>query len=217
MLDTGLYGLPGHLVRRLNQVSMSLFAQRMEAAGVDLTPVQFAALKAVQSHPMIDQATLAGAIAYDRTTIGGVIDRLEMKGLIRRELSSNDRRVRQLVLEPAGEDIIAHLQSYIEDVQVALVAPLTETERQIFMRLLQKLTRENNEHSRAPLRPVPAETAPPRKNSELPDGRSASLAGAAGRRLARTLAPGLVEGAVPGIEKHRGGARRPGRQNVKGA
>ncbi len=206
MLDIGLYTLPAHLIRRLHQVSVSLFAQRMEAAGVDLTPVQYAALKAVQSHPMIDQATLAGAIAYDRTTIGGVIDRLEMKGLIRRELSSNDRRVRQLVLSPAGEDIIAHLKGFIADVQVALLAPLKETEREIFVRLLQKLTWENNEHSRAPLRPV----------AEPSDVRPASRAAEAGRARP-DLAPGLVEGSVPGIEKHRRRAGRPARQNVKGA
>lgn len=215
MLDIGLYTLPAHLIRRLHQVSVSLFAQRMEAAGVDLTPVQYAALKAVQSHPMIDQATLAGAIAYDRTTIGGVIDRLEMKGLIRRELSSNDRRVRQLVLSPAGEDIIAHLKGFIADVQVALLAPLKETEREIFVRLLQKLTWENNEHSRAPLRPV-AETSPRSKGAEPSDLRPASRAAEAGRARP-DLAPGLVEGSVPGIDKHRRRAGRPARQNVKGA
>lgn len=160
LLDSGLYGLPGHLVRRLHQVSVSLFAQRMEAAETDLTPVQYAALKAIQSHPGIDQATLAGAIAYDRTTIGGVVDRLEGKGLVRREFSPVDRRVRQLALEPAGEALIERLRPFIQEVQVALLAPLTDAERETFMRLLQKLTKANNEHSRAPLRPI-ARRQPP--------------------------------------------------------
>ncbi len=218
MLDHGLYASPGHLVRRLQQVSVSLFAQRMEAAGVDLTSVQYAALKAIQSHPMIDQATLAGAIAYDRTTIGGVIDRLESKGLVRRELSPSDRRVRQLVLEAAGERLIGHLQTYVQDVQVALLAPLSEDERQSFMRLLQKLTRENNEHSRAPLRPVSRRDAPAPGRGTKGRGRSSAGSGTPVEAIpSATLAPGLVEGAVPLIEKQQARGRGPARQHVKRA
>ncbi len=52
-------------------------------AGIDLTPVQFAALTTVDDNPGVDQATLAGHIAY--VTIGRVVDRLVQKGLLRRE------------------------------------------------------------------------------------------------------------------------------------
>ena len=38
------------------------------------------------ANPGIDQARLATAIAFDRATTGGVIDRLEAKGLVRREI-----------------------------------------------------------------------------------------------------------------------------------
>ena len=57
----------------------------MAEAGFDLTPVQFAALAVIAEHPRIDQATLAGLIAYDRVTIGGVVDRLSQKGYILRD------------------------------------------------------------------------------------------------------------------------------------
>ncbi|HZD92122.1 MAG TPA: MarR family transcriptional regulator, partial [Pseudolabrys sp.] len=81
---------PGHLARRFQQIAVAVFHAEMEKAGFDLTPVQYAALGAVATRPGIDQATLAGLIAYDRTTIGGVVDRLVQKGLLVREASNRD-------------------------------------------------------------------------------------------------------------------------------
>ena len=68
--------MPGHLARRFQQIAVAIFHAEVEEAGYDLTPVQYAALTTIRTHPGIDQATLAGLIAYDRTTITGVVDRL---------------------------------------------------------------------------------------------------------------------------------------------
>ncbi len=70
---------------------MAVFHAEVSAAGSDLTPVQFAALVQVRANPELDQATFAGMIAYDRATIGGVIDRLAEKGLVERKPSNRDR------------------------------------------------------------------------------------------------------------------------------
>ena len=151
--DLAIYRMPGHLIRRLQQVAVSLFLE--ETAEFDITPVQYAALKAIQTYPGLDQATLAGVIAYDRTTIGGVVDRLEDKGLVRRTLSETDRRVRRLMIEPKGESLLESLDPAVERVQQRMLSPLGREERMIFMLLLAKLTDANNERSRAPLRPIP--------------------------------------------------------------
>src|SRR5215213_2944818 len=68
--------MPGHLARRFQQIAVAVFLAEVEDAGFDLTPVQYAALAAIKLNPGIDQVTLAGLIAYDRTTITGVVDRL---------------------------------------------------------------------------------------------------------------------------------------------
>ena len=95
--------MAGHLIRRLHQQSTQVFQARTQAAGFDLTSVQFAALDAIAQQPGIDQASLAATISFDRATIGGVIDRLEQKGLVQRVVSAQDRRARQLQLTPEGE------------------------------------------------------------------------------------------------------------------
>jgi DNA-binding MarR family transcriptional regulator len=149
-----LYGYPGLLIRRLQQVAVSLFHEGLDERGFDITPVQYGALRAIEAHPGIDQATLAGAIAYDRATIGGVVDRLESKGLVRRMPSPTDKRVRLVALEPAGERLLKRLTPVVLDVQDRILEPLDDAEKAEFLRLMTKLTDASNERSRAPLRPV---------------------------------------------------------------
>ena len=74
------HDMPGHLARRFQQIAVAVFLAEVEEAGYDLTPVQYAALAAVGANHGIDQVTLAGLIAYDRSTITGVVDRLVQKG-----------------------------------------------------------------------------------------------------------------------------------------
>jgi MarR family transcriptional regulator, temperature-dependent positive regulator of motility len=151
---TDLYQLPGHLIRRLHQISGSIFAARMAAAGFDLTPVQYAALVAVERTPRIDQATLAGLIAYDRVTIGGVVDRLCNKGYLVRTVSKQDRRARELELTDKGRSVLAVTAPVIREIQDQTLTGLTRDEKATLVDLLRKATDAGNDLSRAPLRPI---------------------------------------------------------------
>lgn len=143
-LDT----LPGHLLRRMHQISVGIFMSETEK--INLTPIQFAALQAVSQHPGIDQKTLAQSIALDTSTIGGVIDRLEARGLIERQASKEDRRVRLLTLSKDGEKTLQLAIPIMLEVQKKILSPLSTAEKQLFMKLLNQLVQANNEFSRAP-------------------------------------------------------------------
>lgn len=147
-----IYTMPGHLIRRLQQLSSSIFAEQMRTAGVDLTSPQFAALTMLQDNPGIDQATLAGLIAHDRATIGGVVERLCAKGLIERRTNPNDRRAKVLALTPTGEDRIAQIRPIVETMQKKLLVGLDDAEKEEFIRLASKIAAAGNDRSRAPLR-----------------------------------------------------------------
>ena len=127
--------MAGHLIRRLHQLSTQVFVQRTQAAGFDLTPVQFAALDAIGHHPGTDQATVAELIAYDRATIGGVIERLEQKGWVDRVVSERDRRARVLSLTPEGQRILAALVPVVRNLQDEILQALGEADRARFLRL----------------------------------------------------------------------------------
>lgn len=136
-----LFDMAGHLIRRLHQQSVQVFVQRTQAAGFDLTPVQFAALDAIHANPATDQARVAEFIGYDRATIGGVIDRLEQKGWVRRVVSERDRRSRQLSLTPAGKRVRSSLLPIVTDLQEEILLSLGHSDRERFLRLARQALR----------------------------------------------------------------------------
>jgi DNA-binding MarR family transcriptional regulator len=149
--------MPGHLARRFQQIAVAVFHAEVGEAGYDLTPVQYAALATVMANPGIDQATLAGLIAYDRTTIGGVVDRLVQKGLLLRNPSSTDRRARELQITDEGRQTLSGIEPAVEAAQRIMLRGLTAPEAVELMRLLRKAIAAGNELSRAPLREASTE------------------------------------------------------------
>jgi MarR family transcriptional regulator, lower aerobic nicotinate degradation pathway regulator len=180
--DHRIHAKPGHLIRRLQQISVAIFMDQTRK--FDITPVQYAGILAIQIHPGIDQTTLCNIIAFDRSTIGDVVTRLEAKGLIRRLPNPTDRRTKLLYVTPAGRRLIGAIEPAIQSAQRRILAPLGPDERTAFMQMLQRLVHINNEHSRAPVRPKDVR---PRRRSERagnPGGRSPAAARARARRRA---------------------------------
>lgn len=148
--DSRLVEMPGHLIRRLQQIAYALFVE--QARDFDFTPVQYAALVAVANNPGIDQTTLGNIIALDRSTMGDVVGRLEKKDLIRRIGGAADRRTKSLSVTAAGRRLIRDIEPAVLATQRQILAPLKPAERALFMAMLKHLVRLNNERSRAPLR-----------------------------------------------------------------
>jgi len=148
--DEEIYGKPGHLIRRLQQIAVAIFVA--ETKSFDITPVQYASLLAVQLHPGIDQTALMEVVAFDLSTIGEVVGRLESKGLVKRLISAKDRRARVLYITAAGRRLLVQIKPGVEAAQERILAPLLRAERAPFMRALKHLVEANNELSRVPLR-----------------------------------------------------------------
>lgn len=144
--------MPGHLARRFQQIAVAVFLAEVGEAGFDLTPVQYAALASIKANPGIDQATLAGLIAYDRTTITGVVDRLVQKNLLERRASSRDRRARELEITDEGKRTLRAITPAVEEAQRLMLRGLSAKEAAELMRLMRKAIAAGNELSRAPLR-----------------------------------------------------------------
>ena len=132
-----LYSMPGHLIRRIHQISSAIFAEECAASG--LTSVQFAALVAIRENPEVDATRLSALIAFDRSTLGDVLERLEAKGWIERDSSPNDKRVKLLRLSPAGLRILSDVEPGVHRVQQRLLEPLEPRERANMVRLLAQL------------------------------------------------------------------------------
>lgn len=137
-VDTPAYVLDdqaGFLMRRANQRHLALFAKAIP----DLTPTQFAALAKLCELGQTSQNALGRATAMDAATIKGVIDRLRQRGLVGATPDPDDRRRVLLVPTKAGLDAFAALSARAIEITRDTLAPLSETERAVFLGLLSRL------------------------------------------------------------------------------
>ncbi|MBR0797929.1 MarR family transcriptional regulator [Bradyrhizobium jicamae] len=145
-----VYTAPGYLFRRMQQIAVALFME--ECRAFDLTPVQYAALIAISTHPGIDATRLSAVIAFDRSTLGSVIERLEAKAFIERKPAVEDKRVKLLYLTRAGAAVLESIVPSVDKAQARMLQPLKPADRKALLALLTQLVDLNNEASRVPLR-----------------------------------------------------------------
>jgi len=145
-----VYTKPGYLFRRMQQIAVAIFVE--ECKDFDITPVQYAALVAIQTHPGIDATRLSAVIAFDRSTLGSVIERLEAKGQIGRKPAADDKRVKLLYLTRGGARLLRDVTPAVDRAQARMLQPLKAGDRKTLMALLAQLVDRNNEASRVPLR-----------------------------------------------------------------
>jgi DNA-binding MarR family transcriptional regulator len=132
-----VYTKPGHLIRRLQQIAVSVFAQ--ECADHDITPVQYAALVAVRDNPGLDATRIAALVAFDRSTIGNVLERLEGKGLIERRANPDDRRVKMLKISRRGARLLDKCEPAVLRAQERMLDPLDGAERRAFINQMRRI------------------------------------------------------------------------------
>ena len=145
-----VYAAPGYLFRRMQQIAVSIFMEECKA--FDLTPVQYAALIAIHPHPGIDATRLSAVIAFDRSTLGSVIERLQAKDFVERKPAPEDKRIKLLYLTKQGAAILREIIPAVERAQARMLEPLKPTERKALMGLMSQRGDLNNEASRVPLR-----------------------------------------------------------------
>jgi DNA-binding MarR family transcriptional regulator len=145
-----VYTKPGYLFRRMQQIAVAIFVEECKA--YDLTPVQYAALVAIRTHPGIDATRLSAVIAFDRSTLGNVIERLESKAHVERKPSREDKRVKLLYLTKAGAALLRDIMPSVDRAQARMLQPLKPADRRTLMVLMTQLVDLNNEASRVPLR-----------------------------------------------------------------
>ena len=103
-----------------------------------MTPVQARALLALD-HP-VPMRDLAAHLRCDPSNVTGIADRLESRGLVRRDAGGTDRRVKLLVTTPAGEKVRHELEEALLETS-PFMAGLNARERQTLRTLLVKINR----------------------------------------------------------------------------
>src|SRR5436190_16165197 len=89
------------------------FAERGQlpssAAEFDLSPIQCHVLHLIEPGRPLPMSRLAETLSCDASNVTGLVDRLESRGLVQRQPSPRDRRVKVLTLTPTGSRLRAQL------------------------------------------------------------------------------------------------------------
>lgn len=89
----------------------------------------------------LSQSELADRLAVEGATMVSMIDRLVKAGLVVREPSTIDRRVKRVVLTPAGNALYAKVKAEAEAFRRELLAQVPTAELRGATELLEKLQR----------------------------------------------------------------------------
>ncbi|SRR5881409_668584 len=118
------------------------FSQRADlpalAAEFDLSPVQCHVLRLIEPGQPVPMGRIAETLACDASNVTGLVDRLEARGLIRRQPSEEDRRVKVLDLTPAGARLRAVVLERMTRPPESL-SRLSPSEQRNLVRILRRL------------------------------------------------------------------------------
>lgn len=137
MIKPDLDKNPGFLFRRMQQVSVSLFLNRLREFGI--TPLQYTILRIIRAQPGIDQISVASRAILDASTVKDIVARLEARGLVERRTGKLDRRTRSVSLTRAGDRLLAAVEPEVRRARRELLAPLSRQEQATLLRLLRSL------------------------------------------------------------------------------
>ena len=128
--------VPAHLGRLFHQLCQVLVAEAQATEG--LVSPEYAALASLDEEPGLDQRGLAASIGVDRNTIGIVVERLEQRGLLTREVDPADRRARVLRLTPEGAALRRRLRPRMLAANARALEALSAEEAATLLALLHR-------------------------------------------------------------------------------
>ena len=118
----------GFLLAKAHQRGWALFSE--EISRYDLTPPQFSVLAFLWQQDGLTQTELSEKAQIDRTTIGGLLDRMARSNLLERRPHPQDRRAHLVYLTEQGKRLEPELTSLANQVLKRFTAGLSETDKQ---------------------------------------------------------------------------------------
>ena len=112
-----------------------IWHKRMRA--IDLTPPQSIAMRKLLDGPL-SMGSVAEVLSCDASTLTGIADRLEERGLIERRVDAGDRRVKLLALTTVGRELVTSIDGPFT-AEIPGFVSLSEAERAELTRLLFRL------------------------------------------------------------------------------
>lgn len=127
----------GFLIHDVSRLRRSAFDRGLKPLGV--TRAQWWVLANLARKDGMTQSQLAEALDLGKVAVGGLLDRLERSGLVRREIDPNDRRVNRVFLEPSSQRVIQDLRQVGRALNQQILEGLSHEEIEVAAAVLDKM------------------------------------------------------------------------------
>lgn len=131
--------LLGYQTVQAELVTTRVFAQVVEEGGFELRPVEFTMLQLVKENVGVTPTRLAAALAMTAPAVTIWLDRLEARGLIRRQRSASDRRTQIVTISDTGTELAVRAVRALLAAEREMLKHLTTGEQLILLELLHKV------------------------------------------------------------------------------
>ena len=126
-----MLGHCAHLTRERMDARMSRFG---------MTPAQTHVLRYLrQNGGQMPQRELLENLKVKPSTVNGILDRMEEKGLVKRSVSGTDARQRVVALTPAGLEREAEVKQSFLEAEALIARGMTEEETDTLRSLLERV------------------------------------------------------------------------------
>ncbi len=114
----------GFLIHDVSRLRRSAFDRCLKPLKV--TRSQWWVLAYLSREDGMTQSQLAEELDMGKVAIGGLIDRLEKSGLLRRDADTSDRRVNRVFLEPKSKALIARMRKVSQQMDARILQGLDD-------------------------------------------------------------------------------------------
>ena len=122
-----------------------VFSERLAEFGV--TPGQYGILNCLWSQGSATPKEIAQTPRLEDSTVSGMLDKLQKRGLVTRVLDPNDRRSIRVEASEAGKAIREDVLRTVDELNQAVLAPFTAQQRQQLLELLRRLCGTSEEEA----------------------------------------------------------------------
>lgn len=108
-------------------------------ARFDITPIQYGVLGCIWEFDMHNPKDIAAHLGVENSTISGILERMETKGLIHRTIDSADRRYIHIELTDISRDLELPVRTVVTGVDRVVLEQFDEKEVIMLKEMLRKI------------------------------------------------------------------------------
>jgi MarR family transcriptional regulator, organic hydroperoxide resistance regulator len=126
----------GYRIKLLSQLLTRKFTEKLEPFG--LTPFHWLVLCCLWQEDGLPTSSIGDKLKQVGGTLTGVLDRMEERGLVRRERDVHDRRIWRIWLTDAGKELETVLPPLAADLRDQAMSGISASEKELFSQLLNR-------------------------------------------------------------------------------